>query len=83
MQGASSLVHNFRADTIWQCPELETNLYNLFLERREKGQSVCQGWFRAHADCIFHEMYPNVPTAVFQFLNGWFQRFLQCHQVSI
>lgn len=82
-QGSKTLMRNFRTVTICQWPELESKLYNLFLEHRESGQSIRQGWFRVHADQIFREMYPNVCTTIFRFSAGWFGGFLRRHRVSL
>jgi len=64
-------------------PELEERLYSEFLERREAGRSVRQGWFRIHSQFLFRSLYPNIDSAVFRFSNGWFRGFLDRHKVSL
>lgn len=70
-----------------QWPELESKLYNLFIERREQGQSIRTGWFRVHSIWMFRELYPHASeptcTAVFRFSNGWFRGFLGRHRISL
>jgi len=55
-------------------PELESQLYKLFLERREKGQAIRRSWFRVQALFLFRELYPNTVTSegceIFRFSNG-------------
>jgi len=64
-------------------PELETRLYQEFLERREAGRSVRQGWFRIESQFQFRQIYPQVNPAVFRFSNGWFRGFLDRHKISL
>lgn len=72
-----------REAVICQWPELETRLYEEFLERRKQGRSVRQSWFRAHAYEIFRDLYPSSDTSIFRFSNGWFHSFLQRNRVSL
>lgn len=71
--------------TICKWPELERQLYCLFLECREKGQAVRRGWFRLHSDEIFRKLFPSVGTqlSLFRFSNGWFARFLGRYRISL
>jgi len=63
-------------------PEMESKLYERFIEKREKGQAIRREWFRRHAMEIFMAVYPNADTGIFMFSNGWFGGFLGRYRIS-
>lgn len=72
---------------LFQWPELESMLYCLFLESRERGQAVWPGWFRIQSFMIFRDLFPNADDdpicgPVFRFSNGWFRGFLRRYRIS-
>ncbi|RPA95043.1 DDE-domain-containing protein, partial [Choiromyces venosus 120613-1] len=64
-------------------PEVESKLYEVFMEGREKGQAIRREWFRRHFMEIFLSVYPNTNRSVLRFSNRWFQGFLERHQISL
>jgi len=64
-------------------PQLEDVLYSQFIERREAGRTVRQGWFRIQSQFLFRETYPNASPELFRFSNGWFRGFLGRHRISL
>ena len=38
-------------------PELESRLYQLFLERRERGQTIRRSWLRTNSLFLFRQLY--------------------------
>ncbi|RPB01349.1 hypothetical protein L873DRAFT_1891493, partial [Choiromyces venosus 120613-1] len=64
-------------------PELEDKLYKEFIERREAGRTVRQGWFHMCSQFQFQVMYPHMDLMIFRFSNGWFRGFLSRHKISL
>lgn len=83
--GGTSIIRSARTleGVICRWPELESRLYNLFLEKRAVGQPIRRGWFRLHANVLFREIYPNASTSIFRFSNGWFEAFLGRYRISL
>lgn len=81
--GMTSGVRSARTVQICRWPELEAELYQLFLERRALGQPIRRGWFRIYAGEIFHKLYPDANSSVFRFSVGWFKAFLGRYRVSL
>lgn len=83
---SSRITRNPHSVILCQWPELESQLYCLFLDPREQGQAVRTGWFRLHSYTIFRELYPiasgNTST-IFQFSNGWFCGFIGRYRISL
>lgn len=81
--GMSSSIRSARTTMICQWPELESELYELFLERRGKGQAIRRAWFQIYADEIFRKLYPNADSTILRFSNGWFRLFLGRFCISL
>ena len=64
-------------------PEIESQLYNKFMQAREKGQAIRREWFRRHSMEIFMAVYPNVEKSLFTFSNGWFEGVLRRYRISL
>ena len=64
-------------------PQLEDMLYSQFIERREAGRTVRQGWFRIQSQFLFRETYPNTSPELLRFSNGRFWGFLDRHRISL
>ena len=64
-------------------PELESQLYSDFIERREAGRRVRQSWFRIQSKFQFRSLYTDVSSDVFPFSNGWFRGFLSRYKISL
>lgn len=72
-----------RESFVCKWPELEDKLYAKFVVQRAEGKIVRRGWFRKHAKKFFRECYPYAQEVVFVFSAGWFNNFLNRHQISI
>lgn len=57
-------------------PEMETKLFDRFLERQQEGKLVRRGWFRLASRWLFNQCYPDLNQTQFRFSNGWFLGFL-------
>ena len=69
---------HYRADNIiWHCswPEMEAQLFQAFVQCREKGKFVRRGWFRRQSKQTFISVYPGVVARLFVFSTGWFLGF--------
>jgi len=64
-------------------PEIESQLYNRFMQAREKGQAIRKEWFRRHSMEIFITVHPNVERSLFRFSNGWDEGFLRRYRISL
>jgi hypothetical protein len=70
-------------------PELETQLYNDFVQKREQGEIVRRGWFRITSKNYFQQLYlqttgeDNLDLDEFIFSLGWFTNFLARFHISI
>ena len=62
----------------WICrwPEMEKELFEMFLDERKKGRLIRRGWFRARARHLFNKHYGEAPN-MFVFSIGWFSGFLK------
>jgi SAP domain/DDE superfamily endonuclease len=59
-----------------QWPELEEQLFNAFLVRRERQLPVTVRFFRTESAKLFAALYPD-SSSIWNFSAGWFYRFLQ------
>ena len=66
------------ASVVFNCqwPEMETKLFDAFLERRGQGRLVWDGWFRRKAKDLWASIYSELPAGLFVFSVGWFRGFL-------
>lgn len=62
-------------------PDMEKDLFELFMKRRGDGVLVSRGWFRKIAKQLFEKRYPGCGR-VFVFSSGWFNGFLRRFNVS-
>ncbi|RPA97235.1 hypothetical protein L873DRAFT_1691456 [Choiromyces venosus 120613-1] len=69
------------AKWICQWPEMEKELFEIFLEERNKGRLIRQGWFQAQARQLFSKHYGGIPN-MFVFSIGWFSGFLKRWSIS-
>lgn len=81
--GTHPRLRTFRVEVTCKWPETESQLYNRFIQAREKGQAIRREWFRRHSMEIFMTLYPNMERSVFRFSNGWFGGFLRRYRISI
>jgi hypothetical protein len=76
-------------------PEMETELFRLFCQRREKGYVVRRFWFRKWAHKLYHQNYveelvaagkqkeaDNI-AALFVFSSGWFDGFCRRNRIVL
>ncbi|RPB02936.1 hypothetical protein L873DRAFT_1671743, partial [Choiromyces venosus 120613-1] len=61
--------------------DLESQLYQLFLECREKGQTICRSWLDGEERPWEEDRLQG--EEVFRFSHGWFSRFLARYQISL
>jgi hypothetical protein len=66
-----------------QEPQMESQLYDLFMEKRSIGRRVGRRWLERHAKVIYGNIYPDRATRVkgerttckaFRLSDGWFYR---------
>lgn len=64
-------------NTRWMCewPEMEKELFDIFLQQRQKGRLVRRGWFRRSARRLFKQYYGSDNIDMFVFSIGWFMGF--------
>lgn len=63
--------------TIFRCmwPEMDVQLFEVFLAPRELGRLVRDSWFRRAANSFWEESYPEREIEFFVFWRGWFHGF--------
>jgi len=69
----------------WMClqPEMEKQLFDTFLDERQKGKFVRRGWFRNKARQQFVKHYgPGVTANMFVYSVGWFNGFMKRWSIS-
>lgn len=73
----------FKIEVTCKWSEIESQLYNRFIQAREKGQAIRREWFRRHSMEIFMTLYPTMDRSLFRFSNGWFGGFLRRYRISL
>ncbi|RPA95607.1 hypothetical protein L873DRAFT_1845918 [Choiromyces venosus 120613-1] len=80
IEGLGNRIHTnlctSKSKVIGKWSEMESKLYERFMEGREKGQAIRRGLFRRHSLEIFRAVYSNTDKSIFKFSNGWFEEFL-------
>lgn len=68
----------------WRCawPEMEQELFQIFVAQREAGQLIRRGWFRRTATALFKKHYGSIEVHLFVFSAGWFNGFLRRWNIS-
>ena len=71
-------------NTRWICewPEMEEELFNEFIEKRQAGRVIGRGWFRRTARRLFCKHYGGDNEGLFVFSNGWFLKFQKRWRIS-
>jgi hypothetical protein len=64
-------------------PELERNLYELFVQKRTEGKCIRRVWFRLASKYLFTQIYPELDKQQFKFSEGWFSGFLSRWEISL
>ena len=76
-------MRTFKTQVTCKWPEMESQLYDRFMQAREKGQAIRREWFRRHSMELFMTLYPTVEKSIFRFSTGWFQGFLRRYKISL
>jgi len=75
-----------------QEPEMESQLYDLFMEKRSIGRRVGRRWLERHAKIIYGNLYPHRAIRVegelttyegFRFSDGWFHGFKKRFNIAL
>ena len=64
-------------------PELESNLYDKYRQRRDDRKAVRRGWLCREAYKTFADCYPEKDPSEFPFSNGWLAGFLSRHLITL
>lgn len=68
---------------ICRWPELESELYSKYRQRREECKAVRRGWLKREASRAFTICYPERDSTEFRFSDGWLAGFLSRHSITL